>query len=655
MPASLCPLDCPDRCSLDVEVRDGRVHALRGDRRNPMTAGFICEKVANFGERQYSPLRLRQPAARVGPKGPGARFEPISWDEAIHRISGRFQALIAQYGPESILPCWYGGSNGYLTGGGLDQRFWNRLGTSRIERTLCAVNAGLGQKSVYGDLPSADPMDAAEAQLIVLWGVNPSASGIHLVPKINAALRRGGELIVVDPRRTPLAKKASFHLAPLPGTDVVVAMAIAALAFEQGLADTAFLAENAEDVAAYRAACAEWTPERAEAISGVPAAQIREFTRRYAAASPAFLRAGWGLERSRNGTDAVRAALALPAIFGKFGQRGGGWCLSTSSGYGMQSGRWQSVPGAPPPARSVNLSALAAALVELHGPPIRALYVYNCNPVATVPDQTALMAALSREDLFVVVHEQVHTDTCDYADILLPATTFLEHEELDRAYGGYVVLHAQPVVAPEGEARPNHAVFQALAGAMGFGEEPAFQVSPGELAQEVARQVPVEDAWEKLQSEGVVRLESRVQFRDVRPSRSIQLAGELGVPRYRPPPDEPELPLILISPAEGRAISSTLYETLPAGTGQVEISPKDAGDRGISHGDVVRIFNRHGEVRLLAGLNEAMLPGVVSIPKGLWRSATLNGLTANALIGGHLDEHGGGACYNDARVELSRA
>lgn len=652
MPASLCPLDCPDRCGLDVEVRDGRVVALRGDHRNPITAGFICEKVSKFGERIYSPLRLGTPAVRVGPKGPGARFEPIGWDEALERVAARFRAEIDAFGAESILPVWYGGSNGLLTGGGLDERFWARLGASRIERTLCAANAGLGQRSVYGSLPSSDPMDAADAKLVVLWGVNPSASGIHLVPRVNAALKRGGALIIVDPRRTPLTRKASLHLAPLPGTDVVLAMAIARYAFEAKLADTAFLAENAQDVAAYRQACDAWTPERAAVLCGVPAADIVAFAERYAAASPAFLRAGWGLERSRNGTDAVRAVLALPAIFGKFGVLGGGWCLSTSSGYNMDGSRWRAVENAPPPGRKVNLSALAASLATLREPPVRAVYVYNCNPVATVPDQVALIEQLKREDLFVVVHEQVHTDTCDYADILLPATTFLEHEELDRAYGGYVVLRSEPVVPPVGEARSNHAVFQGLARALGFGDEPAFRVTPAELARQIAGQIPVEHAWEKLQKDGVVRLEHRVQFRDVR--GPITLVGPLGAPRYRPPPDQPELPLCLISPADGRAISSTLYETLPAGTAAVQIAPFDAEKRGIRTGDAVRVFNRHGEVQLRAAVDDALAPGVVSIPKGLWRSGTLNGLTSNALIGGHVDEHGGGACYNDARVEVQR-
>lgn len=645
---SVCPLDCPDRCSLAVEVADGRVVSLDGTRSNPLTDGYICGKVRRFGDRVHGPLRLLHPMVRTGPKGPGATFRPVTWDEALDLVAQRFGAIAAESGWEAVLPYWYAGSNGWLTGGALDMRLWNRLGTTRILRTLCAANTGAGQRAVYGDLPSADPSDVDHAALVLLWGCNPSASGIHLVPKLRALRARGGKLVVVDPRRTPLAKQADLHLAPLPGTDVALAMAMARVAFEEGLADAAFLARHAADADAYREACAPFTPDRAAALCGVPADDVVRAARMYAEARPALVRAGWGLERTRNGTDGVRAVLSLPAVFGKFGERGSGWVLSTSAGYRVDSTRWQ---GPASTSRVVNMSELGRVLEEVRDPPVRAVFVYDCNPTVTVPDQARVLRNLAREDLFTVVHEQVHTDTVDYADVVLPATTFLEHHELARSYGGYLVQWSEPAIPPVGEARSNHRVFADLARRLGV-DDPALQVSEKALAREIAGHARVD--FDVLQRDKVVHLPSPVQLVDVHPSRPIALAGALGPPRYRPPPCDADRPLVVVSPSSTRAISSTGFETLPAGAATIGLHPADADARGISAGDRVRAWNSVGEVVLRAALDDTLRPGVACIPKGLWRGATLDGHTGNALIPAHLDEHGGGACYNDARVEVER-
>jgi anaerobic selenocysteine-containing dehydrogenase len=647
---SVCPLDCPDRCSLTVEVADGRVLSLDGSRLNPLTDGYICGKIRKFGRRVHGERRLLHPAVRVGPKGPGARFQRVSWEEAIGLVASRWRQIAAELGWQAVLPFWYAGSNGWLTGGGLDQRLWNRLGTTQILRTFCAANARTAAESVYGDLPSADPLDVDHASCVILWGCNPSASGIHLVPHLRAMQERGGKLIVVDPRQTPLAKHADLHLAPLPGTDGVLAMAIARVAFEEGLADLPFLERWVPDAAQYRAAVFERTLSEAAALCSVPDGDIVRAARLYAQVRPAMLRCGWGVERTRNGTDSIRAILALPAIFGQFGRRGAGWALSTSGGYGVDPRRWQKVDGAPA-TRTVNMSRLGLLLEELDDPPIRSLYVYDCNPVATAPDQARVLRQLAREDLFVVVHEQVHTDTVDYADVILPATTFLEHRELVRSYGGYLVQWSEPAIPPVGESRSNHAVIRALAVALGVGHEPAFDVDEVELARQMAdiARVP----WDTLQRDLVVKLPSPVQLVDRVPSRPISLVGALGAPRYRPPPVDAELPLIVVSPSSTRAISSTGFETLPPGTATVAIHPVDAAARGISAGDEVRVYNSQGEVILLAALDEAQRPGVVTIPKGLWCEGTRNGRTSNALVPAHTDELGGGACYNDARVEIT--
>lgn len=644
---SVCPLDCPDRCSLAVTVEDGRVTAIDGAHENPLTEGYICGKVRKFGERVHGPLRLRQPAIRVGPKGPGATFRPVSWDEALDVVATRLLAIAAEHGWSAVLPYWYGGSNGWLTGGGIDERLWNRLGTSKVLRTLCASNTGAAQRNLYGDLPSADPLDVDHADLVLLWGVNPSASGIHLVPHLRALQARGGKLVVVDPRRTPLAKGADLHLAPLPGTDVVLALALAREAFVAGHADQAFLDRWVDDVDAYRAACEPWTPERAAEVTGVDAAAIRQLAAMYAATPRALIRAGWGLERTRNGTDAVRSVLALPAIYGRFGQRGSGWVLSTSGGYGIDTTKW-----APPTARrAVNMSQIGTALDDVTDPPIRALFVYDCNPAVTVPDQERVLRGLARDDLFVVVHEQVHTDTCDYADVLLPATTFLEHREVVRSYGGYLVQWSEPAIPPVGEARSNHAVLTDLARRLGVGDGD-LDVTEDALADEMMRSAGLDP--QVMRRDRVVTLPRPVQFVDRVPSRRVALAGPLGVPRFRPPPSDGDRPLIVVSPATTAAISSTGYERLKAGTGAVTMNPGDAADRGIGAGDAVRLWNSFGEVVLRAELDDGVRRGVVSIPKGLWRSATLNGRTSNALIPPHVDEHGGGACYNDARVDAER-
>jgi anaerobic selenocysteine-containing dehydrogenase len=636
--ASTCPLDCPDRCSLTVEVSGDRVTRIDGDRRNPLTDGFICGKVRRFPDRVHGEGRILHPMRRVGD-----RFARVSWDEALAEIGDRWRTLRATIGAESLLPYWYGGSNGWLTGGGLDQRLWNRLGTTQIVRTLCAANARAGASAVYGDLPSADLADVDDAAQVVLWGCNPSASGIHLVPKLRAAAARGG-LVVVDPRETPLTRQAALHLRPLPGTDVAVALAVAHEALRRGWADRDFLAAHATDLPAFEAAVEPWTPERAHAVSAVPPDQIRALAERYAGIRPTLLRCGWGLERTRNGTDAIRAVLALPALFGQFGVRGAGWAFSTSAGYRMDASRWQG----PSRGRRVNMADLGQVLDDARDPPIASVFVYNCNPVATLPDQRRVVDALSHPDRFVIVHEQVWTDTCAVADLVLPATTFLEHDELVRSYAGYVVQWSPAAIPPVGEAWSNHRLIQALARELGHGDEPAFRIGPADLAAEIADQLPP-GAWDTLQRDRVLPLPRPVQYRDVH--APIRLCGD-APPTYRPPPFAADLPFALLSPATTRAISSTGYETLPAGTAVVDIHPDDAARRGVTDGATVRLFNPLGEVVVRAAVTTTVPPGVISLPKGLWRSATANGWTSNALVPAHVDPLGGGACYNDARVDL---
>lgn len=648
---SVCPLDCPDRCSLSVTVEGGRVTALTGSHAHPWTDGYICHKVKSFHRRAHGPERLQRPKLRVGPPGPGARFAEVSWAVALERVAARIRSACTEHGALSVLPCNYGGSNGALSDGGMDRRFWNRLGATRLDRTLCASNTSAATALVYPGLASSAPGDVQHADTIVLWGVNPSDSGIHLVGPIRKAQRRGAKLVVVDPRRTPLAAKADLHLAVLPGSDVALAMAVAGELFRTDRADLGFLEANAVGWTAWRDAALAWTPQRAAATCGLEASDITRLAAMMADGDPTFLRCGWGVERNRNGTDSVRAILALPAVLGSFGRRGAGWCMSTSSAYRMDKAAAQDAPGGPPRTRTVNQSQLARAVEELRDPPVQVLYVYDCNPVATLPDQQRVRRALSRPDLFVVVHEQVHTDTCDYADVVLPATTFLEHAELSTGYGAHAVQWADPVIEPVGEARSNHDVFRALAAALGWGDEPALAATEADVARALLAGTGALDgvSLEDLRAERIAVVPSPVQLVDAWPDGPIQLGDP---PVHRPAPAD--LPLALISPASRKAISSTCFEAQPAGSARVDLHPVDAGPRGISTGDRVRLSNPLGEVVVVARVTDRVRPGVASLPKGLWARHTLNGATANALVPDHVDELGGGGCFNDARVEVER-
>lgn len=634
---STCPLDCPDRCSLSVTVEGDRVTRIGGSRAWEWTDGYLCKKVAGFGARVHGPERILHPMVRAADGG----WSRVSWDQAMDLVAARLRAIIDQDGPQAILPVWYAGSNGLLTGGGLDQRLWNRLGVTQCQRTLCAANTGAGARAVYGTMPSADLRDVEHAQTVIVWGNNPQASGIHLLPPLKRLQARGGRLAVVDPRATSLARGADLHLPVLPGADVPVALALVHVAVVEGLADLEFLHRECQGWEALRDEAMAWTPARAGREAGVDPAAIEALARLYAEGAPALIRCGWGLERTRNGTDAVRAILMLPAVYGKLGVRGGGYVLSTSAGYRMDSRKWQGSSDA----RAINLSRLGAELAQAQDPPIRACWVYDCNPAVTVPDQARVVAELSRPDRFVVVHEQVWTDTCDLADVVLPATTFLEHKELSRAYSGYVLQWSEPVIPPVGESRSNHQVLQDLARRLGVPDE----LTEEELATQILATRPHGPSFEELRQRRAVSWTAPVQMVDVRPEGPIQLSPP---PRHLPPPVDADLPLILISPATTKAISSTLYESETAVP--VALHPVDAAARGIGEGDRVRLWNPRGEVVTTAHLSDELRPGVCMLPKGLWRRATENGWTSNVLIPDHVDAQGGGACYNDARVEAQR-
>ena len=658
--ATVCPLDCPDSCSLDVTVQDGRITGIDGSSLNPVTGGYICAKVRRFPERVYGADRLLYPSVRKGPKGL-ASFERVSWEEALSLIARRFAGAREQWGGESILPYCYGGSNGLLTQDTSDATLFRRLGASRLARTVCAAPTGAAFGALYGRMPSVAYEDFAEARLIIVWGANPSATGIHLVPYIRDAQRRGAQLVVVDPRTTTLARQADIHLAVNPGTDLVVALAIHRFLFEEGHADEAFIAAHTRGAERLRERAQPWTFERAAREAGILPERLRAVAELYAATSPAVVRCGWGQERNRNGGSASMAILALPAVAGKFGVRGGGYAMSNSSAWGIE----KSWIGAPEPAtRLVNMNHLGRALTDYNDPPVKALFVYNSNAAVTSPDQRRILRGLEREDLFTVVFDQVMTDTARYADVLLPATTFLEGYDLARGYGPISLRLGQPVIEAVGEARSNADVFGELIDRLGLGEDGDPRGELEEMLDVLGRMPGTTGDELRASGAAVPPYGGRpVQFVDVRPltadakvdlfPEAFDAAAPAGLYGYQPDPATSAYPLTLISPASERTITSTLAE-LPRPEVRLLMHPDDAAERGLRDAEAVRIFNDLGEVRCNLQVGGWIRPGTVSLPKGLWRRHTANGYTATTLVPDTLTDLGGGACFNDARVQVEK-
>ena len=662
--ASACPLDCPDACSLEVTVENGRVTKLDGVRdRNPVTEGYICAKVRKFPDHLYGKERLLEPMLRVGEKGEGV-FEPLSWQQALSLAAKRLVETRDHYGGEAILPYSYGGSNGYLSQDTTDALLFHRLGASRLARTVCAAATGRAATGLYGKMEGVAIADYREARLVVVWGANPAVSGIHLVPPIQAACDAGAKLVVIDPRATPIAKQAHLHLPIRPGTDLAVALAVIRELFVSGRADRSFLERHTTRADELERRAAPWTLARAAATADVPLADLERFVELYASISPAVIRCGWGLERNRNGGSAVAAVLALPAVAGKFGVRGGGYTLSNSAAWKMNA---QAISGPEAPTRTINMNRLGEALTTTSARPVHLLFVYNSNALMTTPNQTLVRRGLEREDLFTIVFDQVLTDTARYADLVLPATTFLEHRELARGYGSFILQEIAPVVAPVGEARSNYAVFADLAVRTGVAAPEDILTEEQAIAAILDSSGRGLDLRTEMTERGFARPaagDHPVQFVDVFPKtddRKVHLVpvpldaeSREGLYVFQDDPATAAAPLALISPATNRTISTTLGQ-LRKGPVALEMHPADAAQRGLADGQKVKVVNRYGEVHCRLHLSHDQRPGVVELPKGLWAHNTDNGATACALAPDTFTDIGDGACFNDARVEVSPA
>jgi anaerobic selenocysteine-containing dehydrogenase len=656
---SVCTMDCPDTCSLEVEVTDGRVTKLRGSNANPLTNGFICSKIGNFAKRLYSDERLLFPMRRTGQKGEG-KFERISWNEAVNLICENFAAIKQRWGGEAILPFYYGGSNGMLGQGTADAAFFDKLGASRLARTVCAAPTTAVAKAMYGRMPGVAFQDYAQARFILIWGANPKVSNIHLVPYLKEAKAAGAKIAVVDPRLNFSANEIDLHLPVYPGTDLVVALAMINYWREHNLLNRAFIEKHTVGADILLKKAADYSLDQAARLARVEAAMLEKLARLYAETEPAVLRCGWGLERNRNGGQATAAILAMPALLGKFGQRGGGYTMSNSGAYRVDDGKL--VESTPAPVRELNMSRLGKILLEEQNPPVKAIFVYNCNPAATMPHQNAVIKGLRRDDLFTVVFEQVMTDTAVYADILLPAVTFLEQEEIKKAYGSYAVQYLEPVIAPLGEAKPNEEVFAMLGRTMGWTDRAFYEDTSTYLRRAVDAIGGIKDLnLEKLKKERIAFFDfpgpTPIQFVNAFPLTSdgkVHLSpGVLGENPFEYLDELSNgFPLALISPATDKLISSSLGEyNMPELF--LNMHPADAQQRSIRNGDLVRVFNHYGEVHCRVKFSRQIREGVVSMPKGAWRKAAKNGQTATALAPDTISSVGGGACFNDARVEVA--
>jgi molybdopterin guanine dinucleotide-containing S/N-oxide reductase-like protein len=718
---TVCSHDCPDSCAVLVTV-NGEGHAVKveGDPSQPVTQGFLCGKVAKYLDRVYAPDRILYPLRRKAgmAKGPLTRgreqdsFERVSWDEALDAIAVRLKEIGERYGPESILPYSYAGTIGVLGYGSMDRRFFHRMGASQLDRTICSEAGGQAWNLVYGKKFGTTTEDVRLAKLILAWGANIHGNNIHLWPFVEEARRNGARLIVIDPYRTRTAAVADWHIVIRPGTDAALALGMMHVILNEGLEDRAYISQMTHGFERVAERAREYTPQRVAAWTGMTAAEVEQLAREYATTRPAMLRLNYGVQRSENGGAAVRAIAMLPALTGAWKHRGGGGQLSTSGAF-----QWDKLALERPDlaaaspigrlARVVNMSELGRALTELgqgtdheagspgkhnDGPAVHALFVYNSNPGAVAPNHNAVRRGMMRDDLFTVVHEQFFTDTTDYADFILPATTFLEHTDVQGAYGHYFVQLSKQAIDPPGEARPNVWLFGQLAQRMGF-TEACFRDTPEEMIRQAlsigpdghSKNANMEHiTFEDLQREGHIPLafhsdpdkqpflpytsgplntpSGKIEFF----SETLAASGLDGLPAFVPPIESrwsesaKTYPLELLARKSDNYMNSTFanlpgHRKMEARTSQrIEMHPVDAESRGVVDGELVRVFNDRGSLELTAMLNASLPAGVVA-GRLDWAKLHPGGVNINALTSERLTDIGGGATFYSTLVEVAKA
>jgi anaerobic selenocysteine-containing dehydrogenase len=693
-----CPHDCPDACGVLITIEDGRATKIQGDPAHPVTRGFLCAKVTKYLDRVYSPDRVLYPMRRIAPKGPcGAGvparvvFERISWDQALDEITRNLRQAIAQSGPESILPYSYGGTLGALNGASMDRRFFHRLGASQLERTICSSAGEEGLKSVIGVKLGTEPEQFAHSRTIIAWGSNIHGNNVHLWPFIEEARHQGAKLVVIDPYKTRTAKFADWYLPINPGTDAALALGMMHVIINEGLHDADYVSQHTLGFDDLKARVQEYPPEEVALWTGISAADIRRLAIEYATQRPSVIRVNYGIQRSEGGGMAMRAVAMLPCLVGSWKEVGGGLQLSTSGAFGLNKTAlempelMQKALGRP--ARVVNMVQLGSALNSLDAPPIKALFVYNSNPAAVCPNHNEVIRGLKRPDLFTVVHEQFFTDTTDYADIVLPATTFFEHKDLQGAYGHYYLQVSTQAIDPLGECRSNVELFSALAQRMGF-EDECFRESVDSM---IDRALDSQNPWlrgitrERLEREDHIRLnfsgngsDGSSEERPFLPfaegnfptpsgkaeffSEALKRRGLDPVVAFTPPGESRHgakahgFPLELLARKPDNHLNSTFaniptVRKLEPTLGMIEMHSADAQPRGIRDGDRVRAFNQRGEIVLQAKVNGSVPPGVVAARLD-WARFGHGARNINVLTSEKLTDMGNAATFYSVCVEV---
>ncbi|RXT06343.1 molybdopterin-dependent oxidoreductase [Ammoniphilus sp. CFH 90114] len=679
---SVCPLDCPDTCALHVYKENGKIVKVTGNPEHPVTQGAICNKVRNMTERIYHPERLMHPMKRVGKKGEG-KFEPISWSEAMEEITQRFKGIIASDGPEAILPYSFYGNMGLLNADGMDRRFFHKLGSSQLDQTICSIAGNVGFGYTMGITGGLQPEETVDSKLIIVWGANLVSTNMHQMILAEKARKNGAKVIVIDVHKNQTGKWADWFIPILPGTDAALALGIMHVLFKEFMVDEAFLAKYTHGYVELREHVKEYTPNKVAQITGVPASDIIELSRLYGTISPTFIRIGNGLQHHDNGGMAVRTIACLPALTGQWAKWGGG-ATKSNGWYARLNQQALARPNlrTNTNARIINMNQLGSALLDLHDPPIKALFVYGTNPAVVAPDTNQVIQGLLREDLFTVVHDLFLTDTAKYADLVLPATSSFENTDLYKSYWHPYIQLQEPVISPLGESKSNFELFQLLAQAMGYHEE-EFKESEEDLVRQ-ALDYPSNPYLSGITLEGLkekgwmkVNLPDKKPFLQELPtptgkielySSIMENIGLPALPTYIPliegydgeriPSETDSYPLMLITPPNHNFLNSTFSNVQKLQTIEKEpllqIHPLDASRRGIVDGDLVQVWNGRGECQLTAKVVDHMLPGVV-VSQGLWWESPEKSQAVNKLTSSRIADMGGGATFFSTTVEIRKS
>ncbi|HLH02456.1 MAG TPA: molybdopterin oxidoreductase family protein [Bryobacteraceae bacterium] len=675
---SVCALDCPDCCSLLINVDEaGRGSRLRGNPEHPITRGFLCGKVAKYLEREYSTERLLYPLRRTGAKGDG-RFARISWDEALDEIAERLKRIAAEHGPEAILPYSYAGSMGKLIANGMDRRFFHRLGASRLDRTICSSAGGAGLLAALGVKYGTEPEQFRHSKLILGWGANILATNVHLWPFIVEARRNGARFYTIDPIKQKVGELADRHFFIYPGTDAALALGMMHVIIREKLYDAEYVARYTDGFEELVRKVEEFTPAQASTLTGVAAEDIVMLAREYATVRPAAIRLNYGMQRSERGGMGVRLISYLPVLTGSWREAGGGLQLSTSGAFVFNDANLQRPDlqqiALGREARLLNMAPLGQLLNETRDPAVHALFVYCSNPAAIAPDQNSVRRGLRRDELFTVVIEQMQTDTADFADIVLPSTTFLEHTDVYLAYGHYYLQMARPALPAPGECRSNVEIFRELAKRMGFAE-PCFEESEDDMIRGMldSRHPFFEGiTLERLERERSIRLNISSEGEPFLPFANGNFGTASGkcefraeTIQYEPPVESrhgdgrlrARFPLELVSAKNHNSMNSTFgnRDDVDEETAWLTLHPEDATARGIAEGDRVRIFNQRGSCFLTARVRESVPRGVVSTPSTRWPKKSPDRQNVNVLTSQRLTDMGGGPTFYNCLVEVERA